>query len=474
MSPTVEVLANAGPGVGLGHVMRCLALAQALRDRGATVHVRTPDAGRAGGAEGAGEHLRRVGFEPEPWEPPSSGSLAILDGYGLDAELVEATRAACPRLLTFDDLVDPPPERGWILNGAPGIGLDDYPDLDPARLLLGPRFACLRPEFAQTPPRTRGERGLFLAGGAARPEALQALAEAGAGLVASGVLGAVDLVTADVPLTTPTGVSAVGFLDAPWEALADAAVVVSAGGQSLLEAACCGAPLVGYQLTADQARNLQGLATARALVHAGDAASPDFAHQVEAAVRAALTDRDLGPRAHAAVDGLGAARVAAALLEAPDAPATATLRPATTEDLHLLRRWRNDPAVVTASLSGREVTREEHRAWYLARLERPEPALWVATTEAGLPVGHLRLDAQANGDREVTISVAASRRGKGWGRALLAAAAALPGGTLVAQVRGDNLASLRLFEAAGYRREGEEDAVVRLRLGGSGGPASPP
>ena len=82
----------------------------------------------------------------------------------------------------------------------------------------------------------------------------------------------------------------------------------------------------------------------------------------------------------------------------------------------------------------------------------------IGVDEQGIPVGQVRFDETAPGDWEIDVAVDRSRRGKGYGADLLAAASAamLREGPkrLHAYIKQGNDASIRAFQHAGYRHEG--------------------
>ena len=148
-----------------------------------------------------------------------------------------------------------------------------------------------------------------------------------------------------------------------------------------------------------------------------------------------------------------------------------TLRPATTDDAGRLLDWRNDPEAVQFSVSSREVTPGEHRDWLSARLADPSTHLWIAE-HAGDAVGQVRVDVQ-DGTGTVSVTVAPSRRGRGFGSAILAAMVLEmqrlgDASTLRALAHAENSASIRAFERAGFHRlarhEGEF-AVLERAIG---------
>jgi len=145
--------------------MRCLAVAEALMDRGASCFfaatVMPKAVERRLSAAGVGV-VRLDGPSGGPADRQAAAALAaragavVLDGYGFDAgyRAAVAVAAAGRPVLTFDDgaFTGPhPPGRlsaSLVLNAAPGAVPADYAVSAPgARLLLGPAYAPLRREI---------------------------------------------------------------------------------------------------------------------------------------------------------------------------------------------------------------------------------------------------------------------------------------------------------------------------------------
>ncbi|MDP4535900.1 UDP-2,4-diacetamido-2,4,6-trideoxy-beta-L-altropyranose hydrolase [Alkalimonas collagenimarina] len=175
--------------IGLGHLMRCLTLAEALRDSGYLCHfICRPHAGHSA------ELVQQRGFELTllPSLPPytdhaaestehqhwlgcteqqdatdcqtqlSNASekfdLLVVDHYALAAEFCSSLRPFCRHILMIDDLANRAHDCDWLLdqNLLPDQQ-NRYQQLVPAQcsLLLGPQFALLRHEFYQVHPVTR-------------------------------------------------------------------------------------------------------------------------------------------------------------------------------------------------------------------------------------------------------------------------------------------------------------------------------
>ena len=132
------------------------------------------------------------------------------------------------------------------------------------------------------------------------------------------------------------------------------------------------------------------------------------------------------------------------------------LRPAGLADSELLFRLRNDPDTRLASRVSHEVTPEEHQAWLADVLIDPARTLFIAEHD-GVAVGMGRLDGKG-GPVWVSLAMAPEWQGDGLGRQLIVAlceAARLKGATRVlADVKGDNVRSLRAFLASGFIVQG--------------------
>ena len=179
---TVTFRADASLNIGIGHVMRCLTLADALRARGASCHFIC--------REHPGhllDYIRKRGFtvsglpssKADELPPVETGKLPahahwlgcnwrtdarqtgeilatmkpdwlVVDHYALDGRWENMLLAHYGKLLAIDDLADRPHACDLLLDQNLGREASDYADLLPKHctVLAGPRFALLRPEFA--------------------------------------------------------------------------------------------------------------------------------------------------------------------------------------------------------------------------------------------------------------------------------------------------------------------------------------
>lgn len=196
--------------IGTGHLMRCLALGEALFQQGASVQF----IGRAHAGHRL-DALRDEGFEVAalsapgtPGSQPRSEDYAqwlgvsqerdanetiaalegspdwlVVDHYGLDANWEQELRPHVGHILAVDDLANRPHDCTALLdhNYSP-VAEARYADLLPpnATRLLGPAYALLRPEYAEQRRKLGAHSGrvdrIFVFFGGTDPDNLTGLA----------------------------------------------------------------------------------------------------------------------------------------------------------------------------------------------------------------------------------------------------------------------------------------------------------
>ena len=138
------------------------------------------------------------------------------------------------------------------------------------------------------------------------------------------------------------------------------------------------------------------------------------------------------------------------------------LRRATMDDGEHLLRWRNDPATRENSFNSDTVSRESHFCWLEVVLANANRDLYIAEVD-NIPVGTLRIDRDASGQSELSWTVAPESRGRGVGKAMLQAVRVLYEGELVALIKKENIASIKMATTSGFELFKEENGTLYYR-----------
>lgn len=113
----------------------------------------------------------------------------------------------------------------------------------------------------------------------------------------------------------------------------------------------------------------------------------------------------------------------------------------------VLLDWRNDPATRRASHNSNCIHRDDHFCWLAKTLGTPTSRMVIAKIDS-LPIGTVRADYEA-GLWRLSWTVAPEARGRGLGRLMVGHAAFALSGPILAEIKADNRASVRIAEHVG-------------------------
>lgn len=336
--PALLIRADASPAIGMGHAMRCLALAEVVAQE-TGVHaiflMAQPSDAFAARAASAGAEVRPLAADSagsaDAQETAALGRAVganwlVLDGYAFDGDFQAALVADGQRVLALDDYGHAGHYAAQlVLNPNPGADAALYGERQPGtRLLLGPEFALLRDEFrrwsAPRPPVPPRARRVVLTFGGGDPDnvtmsALDALAAVPGPLEVLLLVGGAnphEAALREAAARSPHSVQIEVDVHDMARPLAWADLAVAAAGGTMLELARVGTPQLAIVLADNQAPGAAAVARAGATVNLGR--YEDLNAAVIGAEVAALADdaprrAELSRRARAVVDGRGALRV---------------------------------------------------------------------------------------------------------------------------------------------------------------------
>ncbi|WP_081859161.1 UDP-2,4-diacetamido-2,4,6-trideoxy-beta-L-altropyranose hydrolase [Desulfohalovibrio reitneri] len=499
-TPLLCIRADAGPDIGAGHVMRCLALAQAWQARGGEavfvgriasdrLAARIEYEGFAHMPHAPGSEAEDIRATLEMLDGAASGAAWLaLDGYGFGPSWQDALRETPHRLLVLDDTASLEAYAAdVVLNQNIFARQGDYPAPPATLVLAGLRFALLREEFTALPCRPAEPEAateILVTMGAGDPDnvtatVLEGLARAGSSLRVTVVAGPANPHRAELERMLAQGPLRGEVITADAD-MADrmrrAHLCVSAAGSTCWELACVGAPSLLITVADNQRGIAAGLAEAGAALDLGGHAdlTPERVAEAlspllgDAAARTAMSSS-----ARHLVDGKGAERVAGLMAAMSGARFSVTrhLRPVRPDDARALWRLANDPDLRANSFSPEPIPWEDHQGWFARKMASPDTRIHLLEIH-GVPAGFIRHDLEG-GQAVIDYCVAPAFRGLRLGERLLTARAAevcrdLGAKGITGAVRTNNAPSLRCFQRAGFDRGATEtvDGVeyVRFRL----------
>lgn len=485
---TLLIRADASTGIGTGHVMRCLALAQAWQDAGGHAVFAMAESSPAIQKRLLAEHC-----DVYPISAPTGATedlrqtvalamrqgcdCVVVDGYKFASDYQRGLRAENIKFLFLDDyghadryLAD------FVLNQ----NISASPMLYSRRerytqLLLGPRYAILRREFEvwrdwkRTIPPTCS-RLLILMGGSDEGNVTTTVIDA-LSLLAIPELR-VTVVAGDSnphlselrdrAARSPVSINVLDSVPNVGEFMAAADLAVSAAGSTCWELCLLGVPSLLIDVAGNQTAVAKELHNRECAIHIGNRniSAQAIAEKVTSLMQAQGVRQGLSAHAREIVDGRGAARIVSILR----GQEMLRLRRVQIRDRRLLWEWANDPDVRASSFSSDPISWETHEAWFDEKLRSSEnpgsgTRIFIAEDAAGTAVGQIRFDCRPDGDWEVGVSLDKKMRGLGLGTELVVVGVReilkeIATARIHAHVKLANVASARSFERADFHRVG--------------------
>lgn len=480
---TLLIRADGDRQIGTGHIMRCLALAQAWQtNTGGTVTFVV-----ARDAPALEERLRSEGgqviqlsVQPGSIEDAMQtvalarqcrAAWVVVDGYHFGAQYQHALKVANLQLLAIDD-------HGHAEHYYADIVLNQnlhapeqlYTHRQPhTRLLLGSRYLLLRQEFVQQGPPLRTTpplaRRVLVTMGGSDPENITAkviqalLQNQYAELQATVIIGGSNPYASHIQALlrdTPAFIELKHDVADLSEEMRKADIAISAAGSTAWELAYMGLPTLLTIAAENQRLIATSLAQTGCAVNLGwhSLCTPSDIIEAFKKLRGSAEARHaMSQQGQLLVDGNGATRVIMAMTGEK-----LYLRNARESDCRILWEWANDPDARAVSFSPATIPWQEHQNWFQGKVRNSQCRLFIATDCEDVPVGQVRYDL-VNDEATISVSLDRRQRNKGYGSLLLclsarALFATTNISTIHAYVKPDNHASLRTFTKAGYTHGG--------------------
>ena len=434
---------DASTQIGTGHVMRCLALAQAWQDtQGQPVFVMTT-AVPALEERLQSEGMQVVHLTTEPGsldDAQQTATLAhqfgatwvVVDGYHFGGEYQQILKQSKLHLLFIDDYGHAEHYYAdFVLNQ--NISADEqwYNNREPyTQLLLGNRYVLLRREFLQwrgwqrtVPPVAKK---VLVSLGGADPDNITLKVIQSLQIVEVEELEAVVVVGGSNPHYENLKMAVQGsrypiqlqrnVTNMP-ELMAWADVAISAGGTTCWELAFMGLPSILLILAENQRAIAEKLATLNLAVNLGwhqDVKEQEIASTLSQLLQSPEQRSKMIKVSQQIVDGEGSSKIVRNL-EAN----SIQLRPVIEDDCEILWHWANDPEVRSAAFFSKPIDWETHVKWFESKLTSQACFIFIVEDINNNPIGQVRFDFNGNKEAEIDISIEKQSRGKGFGSAMI-------------------------------------------------------
>ena len=473
-SKSYIVRADGSISSGTGHLMRCIALAQSLKDAGEEVTFAVAESpettlekienefsavkikSKPGSGKDADETIEKALAVNSKW--------IVTDGYHFDSKYQESIKCAGLKLLFFDDYGHCDKySADIILNQNSYASGNYYPKTDIfTRLLLGTKYSSLRREFLKyrnfkrKNPETATKVLVTMGGSDPLNTTLKILnsikkitkQHIETKIVIGGANPHLQSIEKEIK-KSPNLQILMNVSNMP-ELMAWADLAISGGGTTCWEICLMKLPNMILYCADNQVPIAESLDKAGAAVNLGmtnEISEQSISEKIETLICDFSRREGMSEEAGKLVDGLGAERVT----EEMSAP---SLRHVLEGDCKFVFELSNSPEVRSISFSKDPIPWETHLQWFNRILQDKNSAFYIAEGCDGNPIGQIRFKKDLN-EAVVSVSLVKGVRGKGYGSRIIAQGTeALFRSSAVnvvhAYVKKENPSSVKSFEKSGF------------------------
>ncbi|KAA0991312.1 UDP-2,4-diacetamido-2,4,6-trideoxy-beta-L-altropyranose hydrolase [Dyadobacter aurulentus] len=423
MRSKLYIRTDGSSSIGLGHLVRCIALARMLSNDFEIFFAckQIPDS-IAGEIETDGYHLIRLKNDDDLTSILSPTDLVVIDSYELESDYQKSIKLIGCGLICIDDLHEKTTYADLILNHTPGVSPSEYSAQSYTQYALGPKYALIRPAFLNLAKKGRAhiknESVLICFGGSDSRNLTKLALEVVLGtkrfkkifVVTGAAYAHHDSVNkipgAEQHVFHYRNISAEDMAQCMSEV--DLCIVPSSG--ILTEALTSGAKIISGMYVENQRFVFENYKKSNAFISAEDFTRENLTDAVEN-----YFSQEPGTNQQL-IDGFSGNRIQnlfQQLLYEKDF----ALRDLAIGDAELTYKWAVDENVRKYSLSKGKIEFEEHISWLKRKLHDPQCRFYIASF-SGESIGTIRFDIA---DQEAVISylLDPAYHGKGLGATLL-------------------------------------------------------
>lgn len=480
MKPKIVIRADGGTSIGMGHVIRCLALADMLKDDFTIFFaIQEPTESVIKTIHSVTETILHLPITPDYNQDSinfsgflDTSDIVVLDGYNFKTDYQKRIKNKGCKLVVIDDLHSWHHLADAIINHAAGVNESDYSKETYTKLYLGLNYALLRKAFLEQFSEARkitAIKKVFISMGAADINNLthkfaEAISQVSGIEEIHMMLGSINpnLALIDALIKKKSSVNIVKHFDISASQLANllktCEIAICPASSISIEACSVGIGLISGFTAENQKGILQGLIDNKTVINWGDLnlITPEsiiaslqklleHPNQLDTFIenQKKLIDGDSPKRLLKIVKDLTIEKI--------------HFRFAKETDIDTYFKWTNDSLVRSNSYNQSEVSYKNHVKWFQSKLTSENCFLYFFLNEENVPVGQIRIE---KGEKEtvIGISIDSMHRGKGLASTMLKMASEdyLKKHTLeviTAYIKAENTSSYHSFLKAGFNDE---------------------
>jgi UDP-2,4-diacetamido-2,4,6-trideoxy-beta-L-altropyranose hydrolase len=491
---------DASSHIGTGHVMRCLSLAGELKKIGyEAFFVMRPQLGDLiSFVEDRGYCVKslpnlngtippRFSDDYESWlqvteleDAKDFLSLAtdmdvvVIDHYGINLVWEDhiKSRSSC-KLVVIDDLVREH-KADVIVDQTHGVNANDYlKNSEAGYVMAGSAYAMLGSQFSKSHLCSlknknviKNHKILLSMGGVDKPNATLSILEALIRLEPK--VNTTVLLSERSPHYSSvtnfcnknkTWVEHIRFIDNMADFMLSHTIGIGAPGATSWERVCIGLPSILIPLADNQKKNCASLVgNGLALSLELNEIPHNFIAKLDELI---FNFEDMRRKNLEICDGMGAKRIALTIKNLDIG--SLTLKNAADRDIDTVFKWQCLPETRRYANDDSMPTWHDHETWMHKKLRSQTDFFYIIFAE-DQDVGVVRLDQSSTKVYVISIYIVSTHHGKGIAKKALAVIDELhPNVRIIAEVKQENLASVALFESAGYSKE-QSEIFVRKPL----------
>lgn len=463
MKPKILIRTDGNPQMGLGHLVRCLALAHMLKDAfKITFYCKEIPDSMFAVLDASGFNCSKVENEAEFIIQINYDTIVVLDGYHFNKKYQKRIKTTGAKLVCIDDLHDKKFVADLIINHAPGITPQDYNSEFYTQFALGLDYTLLRPTFleqAKIKRKIEKVKTVMICFGGSdfknfTYNTLKVTLEFTQFIKIIVVTGTVyqqtdsfkQLVASDNRVDHRHALQEKQMLDTMLES--EVVIVPSSG--ILFEALAAGCVAISGSYVNNQKFVYEHFKNKGFIVDAGN-----FSKKSLFSAITTVTVGSINP-VHS-IDGQSGIRISK-LFDQLQKGNLLNLRKVNITDLDLTYTWATNSKIRLFSFQQHEITKEEHTQWFLKKLKDTNCYFLIAEYEEVF-VGSIRFDLK-EGETMISYLLDPAYHGLGLGQLILKKGiewlmmanikASKPINVLRGEVMKTNIPSIKVFERLGF------------------------